>query len=133
MLHDSDSTCPPSTTPLSNTYGTLSMSTSSTTTPDFPSGVTWNATAELFINTGNNSHLDSFLFIPLCTIPPSDMANVLLFPSVGEVQELGGDGVSLGDYYESGNEYILSNPDWADMAISGRVTAYPSGELEVDL
>ena len=103
---------------LSNVFGTLSMSTSyneSTKT-------TWNATAELFINLGNNSQLDAMLFVPVCTISPTDMAEVVLnFPSFGEVQELGGDGVSLEMLYSEGNGYIESNSSWDSMAESSTV------------
>ena len=97
---------------LSNTYGTISMSTSYNESL----GKTWNATAELFINTGNNSQLDGMLFIPLCTVSDDDMENVVMnFPSFGEVTELGGDGVSLDELYTQGNKYIENNPDWNDM------------------
>ncbi|GMI05512.1 hypothetical protein TrVE_jg1846 [Triparma verrucosa] len=49
---------------LSNTFGTLSMSTSYNSL----TSTTWNVTAELFINTGNNSKLDGKLFIPIGVI-----------------------------------------------------------------
>ncbi|KAJ1615867.1 hypothetical protein T492DRAFT_83268 [Pavlovales sp. CCMP2436] len=70
---------------LSNSRGTLSMSTSMETTKGFPNGVTWNATAELFLNTGDNSRLDQYLFVPICEVDEAGMRNVLKFPSFGEV------------------------------------------------
>lgn len=108
---------------LSNTFGTLSMSTSyNQSVPGFPGGVTWNATAELFINIGNNSHLDANLFVPLCTISEAAMARtVLSFPSYGEVRELGGNGVSLGDLYQYGNAYIEGNRSWDAMGKTSTV------------
>merc|ERR1719221_2517085 len=90
------------------------MSTSYEKTSKFPDGVTWNATAELFINLGNNSHLDSNLFVPICNI--EDMSAVMRFPSFGEVKDLGGPGVSLATLYQEGNCYIESNQSWASMA-----------------
>jgi cyclophilin family peptidyl-prolyl cis-trans isomerase len=105
---------------LSNTLGTIAMSTSSERTAEFPGGVTWNATAELFINLGNNSRLDPLLFVPICEIV-AGMDAVLAFPSYGEVAELGGPGPSLGLLYEQGNLYIEANASWADMAITERV------------
>lgn len=112
---------------LSNDFGTLAMSTSyKEGLEDYPNGVTWNATAELFINTGNNQRLDENLFVPICTISKDDMNNVILkFPSFGEMAELGGDGPSLGMLYQDGNEYIESNEDWASMAITGGVEVCP--------
>ena len=102
---------------LSNTFGTLSMSTAYKKTAAFPDGVTWNATAELFINIGhNNTHLDANLFAPICTISKRGMETVLSFPSFGEVREFGGEGVSLGLLYELGNAYIRANTSWAKMA-----------------
>eukprot|EP00980_Cylindrotheca_fusiformis_P001915 scaffold437_cov111-Cylindrotheca_fusiformis.AAC.13 len=99
-------------TSLSNTFGTLSMSTSyNQNISEFPDGVTWNATAEVFINLGDNSRLDKHLFIPICTIDKMD--SVLKFRSFGEVSELGGPGPSLGKLYEEGNAYIESNETWA--------------------
>ena len=110
---------------LSNDFGTLSMSTSyKMDLEGYPNGVTWNATAELFINIGeHNQRLDSNLFVPICTIPRHEMDTVVLrFPSFGEVAELGGDGPSLGRLYGEGNAYIESNPDWkASMALTGTV------------
>jgi cyclophilin family peptidyl-prolyl cis-trans isomerase len=109
---------------LSNVFGTVSMSTSYNETTE----TTWNATAELFINIGNNSQLDDMLFVPICTISPRDMNDVVLaFPSFGEVQELGGDGISLDMLYAEGNEYIQSNPEWATMAETSRVRVACSG------
>ena len=105
-------------TNLSNTFGSLSMSTSYNDT----TATTWNATAELFINTGNNSRLDSMLFVPICTIDEPGMLNVLKFPTVGELTELGGSGVSLTKLYEEGNSYITQNPSWSDLAISSDVS-----------
>ena len=120
---------------LSNTFGTVSMSTSYNETykskyGDFAKygGVTWNATAELFINIGhNNQHLDHNLFVPICTIDhPKEMDDVVLkFPSFGELSDFGGgeDGPSLGLLYEHGNKYIESNPVWnQSMAQSTRIT-----------
>jgi len=107
---------------LSNDFGTLAMSTSyNQNLKEFPNGVTWNATAELFINIGNNHFLDSNLFVPICNISKTEMKTVVMkFPSFGELSELGGDGPSLGKLYEEGNAYIESNPDWKQsMAISG--------------
>lgn len=104
---------------LSNVFGTMSMSTSYQITDEFPYGVTWNATAELFINLGNNSDLDSKLFVPMCTI--EGMNTVLQFPSFGEVRELGGPGVSLGLLYQDGNVYIAENESWATMAKTSSV------------
>ena len=100
---------------LSNTYGTLSMSTSSEQTAAFPKGVTWNATAELFLNTGDNSWLDPLLFVPVCTIDAQGMQAVRRFPSFGELADLGGPGPSLGLLYEFGNAYIEANASWARM------------------
>jgi hypothetical protein len=31
-------------------------------------GTTWNATAELFVNTGDNPRLDPMLFVPVCVV-----------------------------------------------------------------
>ncbi len=107
---------------LSNDFGTIAMSTSyNQNLKKFPNGVTWNATAELFINIGNNPSLDSNLFVPICNISKSEMETVVTkFPSFGEVSELGGDGPSLGKLYEEGNAYIESNPGWKQsMAITG--------------
>lgn len=105
---------------LSNTRGTLSMSTSyNQNLSDFPNGVTWNATAELFINLADNSRLDKHLFIPICTI--ENMELVTQFPSYGEVADLGGPGPSLGLRYEQGNKYIQGNEEWASMAKVERV------------
>ena len=96
---------------LSNTFGTLSMSTS------FHEGArtTWNATAELFINTGDNAWLDAMRFVPICTVD-SGMEAVLRFPSFGELAELGGSGPSLGRLYAEGNEYIARTSAWRGMA-----------------
>jgi cyclophilin family peptidyl-prolyl cis-trans isomerase len=123
---DSDNNCT-DVPGLSNSFGTISMSTSyKEGIPGYPDGVTWNATAELFINIGNNAWLDSNLFIPICTINKYDMNNVVLkFPSFGEVSELGGDGPSLGLLYQYGNIYIESNINstWNDtMAITSTVS-----------
>ena len=114
---------------LSNSFGTISMSTSyKDDIAGYPNGVTWNATAELFINIGNNDWLDANLFVPICTINKYDMENVVLkFPSFGEVFELGGDGPSLDLLYQDGNNYIESNidtnPTWNDtMAITSIVS-----------
>lgn len=108
----------------SNTYGTIAMSTSyNEDLEEYPHGVTWNATAELFINIGNNQRLDKNLFVPICTISKEDMTNVVTkFPSFGEVSDLGGHGPSLGKLYELGNSYIESNEEWSTtMAKTGRV------------
>lgn len=106
---------------LSNLFGTISMSTSYNETLE----TTYNATAELFINTGNNSKLDAMLFVPICLINPVDMEKVVLkFPSFGEVTEIDPDninGVSLDKLYADGNEYIEANPIWDSMAISSTV------------
>jgi cyclophilin family peptidyl-prolyl cis-trans isomerase len=114
---------------LSNDFGTIAMSTSyKEGLEDYPNGVTWNATAELFINIGkDNGFLDSNLFVPICIIEKHEMEAVVLeFPSFGEVAELGGDGPSLGKLYEDGNAYIESNPDWkASMAVTGIVEVCP--------
>ena len=72
----------------SNLKGWLSMSTSS----NADTGTTWNATAELFINTRDNPRLDPLLFVPLCYIGEEGMKVVDGFPSFGEVSELGGFG-----------------------------------------
>jgi hypothetical protein len=109
---------------LSNTFGTLAMSTSSTSTPKYPNGVTWNVTAELFINTGNNTRLDPFLFVPVCTIDEVGMKAVLRFPSFGELSELGGPGPSLDRLYAEGNKYIESNSSWSTMAKSQAVRVH---------
>ena len=117
---------------LSNTYGTISMSTSYNETTN----TTWNATAELFINTGNNSDLDAMLFVPLCTVSDADMeAVVMQFPSVGEVQELGGDGVSIDELYAEGNLYIENNPDWGNMTKTNvvRVTCLDDGTYNANV
>jgi cyclophilin family peptidyl-prolyl cis-trans isomerase len=106
---------------LSNTLGTLSMSTSMEITKEYTEGVTWNATAELFINTGDNSRLDKYLFVPICLIDEAGMNSVLNFPSFGEVAELGGPGPSLGLLYQDGNRYIRANAAWDGMAITRRV------------
>ena len=98
---------------LRNTYGTISMSTGQ----DQRTGLTWNATAELFINIGDNSWLDKLLFVPVCTIDePSMRATVEAFPSFGELRDLGGPGPSLGLLYQDGNAYIEANKSWASMA-----------------
>mmetsp|Transcript_22371 Transcript_22371/g.62310 ORF Transcript_22371/g.62310 Transcript_22371/m.62310 type:complete len:387 (+) Transcript_22371:74-1234(+) len=110
---------------LSNVFGTLAMSTSyQEGVPGYPGGVTWNATAELFVNIGDNPWLDSHLFVPICTISRNDMESVVLdFPSFGEVEELGGTGPSLGHLYQDGNSYIESHPDWkASMAVTSTVS-----------
>mmetsp|Transcript_15793 Transcript_15793/g.39259 ORF Transcript_15793/g.39259 Transcript_15793/m.39259 type:complete len:191 (-) Transcript_15793:27-599(-) len=126
----------PATVGLSNTFGTVSMSTSYNETysssryGDFAKygGVTWHATAELFINIGhNNEHLDQNLFVPICTIDRrKGMDDVVLkFPTFGELSDFGGgfDGPSLGLLYELGNGYIESNPVWnQSMAQSTRIT-----------
>jgi len=106
---------------LSNIAGTIAMSTSYATTAAFPDGVTWNATAELFINLANNSWLDAKLFIPICQVEESGMAAVHRFPSFGEVADLGGPGPSLGLLYERGNAYIEENAAWRKMAITAKV------------
>lgn len=98
---------------LSNTFGTISMSTGQ----DKASGQTWNATAELFINLGDNSWLDKLLFVPICTVDtPSMERTVRAFPSFGELADMGGPGPSLGMLYELGNHYIEANKSWATMA-----------------
>ena len=103
---------------LSNVFGTMSMSTSYNES----TASTWNATAELFINIGNNSDLDDMLYVPICTISREEMDSVVLsFPSFGEVEELGGDGPSLNQLYAEGNDYIQSNPEWATMAETTKV------------
>jgi cyclophilin family peptidyl-prolyl cis-trans isomerase len=108
---------------LSNIYGTLAMSTSyNMDITGYPTGVTWNATAELFINTGDNSRLDRDLFVPMCEINAAGMAVVLNFPSVGELVEVGGGGVNLGMLYQDGNSYIRANKSWDKMAQTRRVT-----------
>jgi len=117
---------------LSNSFGTLIMSTSYEVTRDYPQGVTWNATAELFVNIGNNTHLvDRNLFVPLCTINKVDMeSTVLAFPWFGEVQELGGDGPSIGMLYQEGNSYIETNSTWkATMAETTTVRVCPSAMI----
>jgi cyclophilin family peptidyl-prolyl cis-trans isomerase len=116
---------------LSNNFGTLSMSTSYNETTE----TTWNVTAELFINTGNNSNLDTMLFVPICTINQDDMERVVLaFPSFGEVEELGGSGPSLDKLYAQGNAYIESNQEWATMAETSvvRVACASEGERGQD-
>ena len=118
----SGSVCPPGVSGLSNLYGTLVMSTSGTTAPAFPKGVTWNATAELFINTGNNSWLDAQLFVPICTIDDAGMQTVMRFPSYGELADLGGPGPSLGMLYEEGNRYIEANASWDAMGKASSVS-----------
>ncbi|CAJ1968563.1 unnamed protein product [Cylindrotheca closterium] len=107
---------------LSNTFGTISMSTSyNKDLPGYPEGVTWNATAELFINLADNQRLDQHLFVPICTVEQMD--TVVKFPSFGEVSDLGGPGPSLGLLYEQGNAYIESNSEWkSEMAKVERVT-----------
>lgn len=105
---------------LSNTFGTLSMSTSMIQNDLFPNGVTYNATSELFINTGNNSRLDAFRYVPICTIDDVGMATVMQFPSFGEVKELGGSGVSLDRLYAEGNAYIRANSSWDPMALTSQ-------------
>ena len=105
--------------PLSNTYGTIAMSTSYNDSTE----TTWNATAELFINTANNSWLDASLFVPICTVDEAGMRSVLAFPSFGELAELGGPGPSLGMLYQDGNAYIEANPKWATMAKSDAARA----------
>ena len=116
---------------LSNTFGTLAMSTGyNNELAEYPDGVTWNATAELFLNTGNNSRLDSQLFVPICTISQHDMDTVVLqFPSFGEISDLGGnnDSISLGLLYQDGNSYIEQNPVWnATMAVTSTVSVCSS-------
>lgn len=106
---------------LSNTFGTLVMSTNAKATPEFPELVTWNATAELFINIANNSRLDAKLFVPVCTIDGAGMRTVLDFPSFGEVADLGGPGPSLERLYKEGNPYIEANHSWDSMAKTTQV------------
>ena len=110
---------------------TLAMSTGyNNELAEYPDGVTWNATAELFLNTGNNSRLDSQLFVPICTISQHDMDTVVLqFPSFGEISDLGGnnDSISLGLLYQDGNSYIEQNPVWnATMAVTSTVSVCSS-------
>ena len=100
---------------LSNVFGTLSMSTSFNET----TGTTWNATAELFINTGDNSRLDAMRFVPICTLDGASMATVLRLPSFGELADLGGPGPSLAELYAKGNTYIAANRSWASMGQVG--------------
>ena len=78
---------------------------------------TWNATSELFINTGDNSWLDAMRFVPICEVDAAGMATVLRLPSFGELSDLvgGGSGPSLGMLYEEGNAYIARNPAWRAM------------------
>jgi len=114
---------------LSNTFGTIAMSTNyNEGIPGYPNGVTWNATAELFINIGNNPHLDANLFVPICNIGQREMEDVVLqFPSFGEVADMGGTGPSLGLLYQEGNSYIEANPVWDDsMAITSTVSVCTS-------
>jgi len=81
-----------------------------------------NATAELFINTGDNGKLlDSRLFVPICQIDDAGMQAVLRFPSFGELADLGGSGPSLGMLYERGNSYIRANASWVSMALTSQV------------
>jgi cyclophilin family peptidyl-prolyl cis-trans isomerase len=110
--------------PLANTAGTIAMSTSMTKTDAYPHGVTWNATAELFINLEDNTELlDPLLFVPICEIDKDAMTRVVQrFPSFGEVSDLGGSGPSLGLLYEEGNSYIRRNASWQSMAATTRVT-----------
>ena len=103
---------------LSNTLGTLSMSTSFN--PLF--NTTWNATAELFLNLGNNSRLDALLFVPICTLTSSSIDVALSFPSYGELEDLGGPGPSLARLYAEGNEYISSDPAYDLMASTTSVS-----------
>jgi len=102
---------------LSNVFGTLGLSTNWNELTN----TTWNATAELFVNTGDNSRLDDMLFVPVCTIDSAGMNNILSFPSFGEVEELGGPGPSLSKLYSEGNAYIEANSKWASMAQTSRV------------
>jgi len=113
--------------PLSNTAGTLSMSTSFNES----TATTWNATAELFVNTGNNSWLDKKLFVPFCTVDQKGMRTLNAFPSFGELQELGGPGPSLGMLYQEGNRYIEGEEKWAHMAksTSVRVVCLDEGRI----
>jgi len=98
---------------LSNSYGTISMGTGQ----DSHTGKTWNATAELFINRGDNSWLDKFHFVPICTIDKASMRDTVeAFPSFGELRDFGGPGPSLGLLYQDGNAYIEANKSWASMA-----------------
>lgn len=112
---------------VTNAAGTLSWSTEYNTTTN----TTWNATAELFINTIDNPNLDKSLFIPICTISPEGMKVVTSFPSFGEVAELGGPGPSIEKMYAVGNPYIESNASWSNMARTFDVFIKPSGGLAV--
>ena len=85
-------------------------------------------TAELFINTGNNTRLDPLLFVPVCTIDEVGMEAVLRFPSFGELSELGGPGPSLDRLYAEGNTYIESNSSWSKMAKSHAVRVHKGVE-----
>ncbi len=111
----------------SNRRGWISMSTSYN--PE--TNTTWNATAELFINKEDNGdHLDSKLFVPLCKIDDAGMEVVDKFQSFGEVQELGGGGVSLDELYALGNEVITGNMTFNDMALLYAVTLVPNDTVK---
>ena len=103
----------------SNKRGWISMSTSYNN----DTGTTWNATAELFINKGDNgAQLDGKLFVPLCSITDDGMNVVDMLPSYGEVQELGGYGVNLGELYHYGNDVIAKNETFDGMGMLYSVT-----------
>ena len=83
--------------------------------------LTYNATAELFVNTVDNRWLDRLGFVPICTVDKLGLRNIQRFPSYGELVDFGGPGPSLGRLYAEGNAYIEANPEWAAMAKTSRV------------
>lgn len=101
---------------LSNVFGTISFATQYNKTTE----TTWNVTDELFINTANNSFLDSQLYFPICNIT-AGMDVVTSFKSFGDIEELGGPGVNARRLTKEGNAYIAGNATFAGMAKSGVV------------
>jgi cyclophilin family peptidyl-prolyl cis-trans isomerase len=118
VIHPQPPFMPIGTPSLSNTAGTLSMSTSFSSV--FNS--TWNSTAELFLNLGDNSRLDPLLFVPICILSPAGLSVAETFPSYGELSDLGGPGPSLELLYAEGNSYISGNGEYDEMAITSSLT-----------
>lgn len=102
-----------------NGRGWISMSTGYSPSTN----TTWNATGELFVNKADNGgYLDDKLFVPLCKIDEGGMKVVDKLPTFGEVQELGGGGISLGELYGLGNSVITGNATFDGMGLLYAVT-----------
>lgn len=97
---------------------------------DPATGMSHNATAELFISTADNRWLDRLGFVPICTVDGNGLSTVIKrFPSYGELADLGGTGPSLGRLYAEGNGYIERDARWAAMAKTARVRTVPQTQL----